>query len=222
MADERGSRRRRTVLQSLGAFGTLGVADVVSLVAGETTPETDDRPGSVPSAGGSGNDVTTGSTNTFTHDCSNLDPLSPNSDTAALTVDTSNSQYFPAPEGWQDTARITRSWTTGDVALAYKVPVIVDSLTLQFHKHGGDGWVNVYASFDEGQSWYYVDTSADTYGGVDGGWIHHEITTDDISSDATDIKLVLTGGAEPWTTQLGHVSIQYSLNNAPPAPWRSP
>jgi len=217
MADERGPRRR-TVLQSVGMFGALGAMDVVSAVRGDTHAAVDDETASdVPDPAARAS-AAVSNTNTFVHECGSLDPLSARSDRNQLTIDTTQSQYFPTLEGGSDSKRVTRSWTTGDVDVAYQVPVTIRSLTVQFHKHGSDGWVNVYESVDEGQSWSYVDTQVDTYGaGAD--WIHHLIRTFSISPQATDVKLVLTGGAEPWTTQLGRVAFEYFDGNPIPAPW---
>jgi len=156
---------------------------------------------------------------TFVHDCSGLDALSPASGVDAVRVDTSNGQYFPTPDGTVDEGRLTRSDTTDDVAVAYELPGDVQSLSVQFHKHQHeDGWIDVAESTDGGDSWSSVDATVDSYGGVDGGWIHHVLTADSFSENAHAVKLILTGGAKTWSPQLGRVEIAYLRETIPPEP----
>jgi len=155
----------------------------------------------------------------FTHDCTDLATLSEHSDRSALCVDSSNPEHFRTPDGTADEGRITRAGTTDDTAVAYQLPGMADALTVQFHKHtDAEGWVHVYASADGGDSWSRVETSFETYGEIDGSWLHHEITADSLGDGADEIKLVLTGGDEPWSGQLGHVSIDYYQDTVGPRP----
>jgi len=158
-------------------------------------------------------------TETFTHDCSTLNPLSEHSDRDTVRVDTSNPQYFRTPEGNNDEGRIVRSSASDTAAVAYELPGMINTLSVEFHKHtDAGGWMDVYESVDGGESWSRVRTGFEPYGEVDENWIHHEITASSFADGADMVRLVLTGGSKAWSGQLGHVEIDYFSDTIAPEP----
>ena len=153
-----------------------------------------------------------------TDDCSDLDDLVGGSDTGSLTVDSSNASYFQRPGGDSDDGRIARSGTTGDAALVYEPGGQLLELTAEFHSHKtAEGELDVYESTDGGDSWTQVGAYRDAYGGTDAFWRHWEVGYDAFATDANRVKLVLTGGSEEWSGQLGNVAFRVLPNETPSA-----
>jgi len=168
---------------------------------------------------GSDSDGSEGTFKTFTHGCSDFDPLTGATDRGWLAVDTTNGQSFPTPDGGVDEGRLVRSETTDDVTIGYEVRGDIESLTARFHKQTNvGGEVELYESTDDGDSWAAVEATVSTYGGIDSGWRHYQLDADSFSDGVGAVKFVLRGGTEPWSGQLGHVSIDYRFDPAPETP----
>jgi len=192
MTDELGSQPRRAVLQSMGAVGLFGT-------------------GSIASSGADGDGIIRPSRR--------AEATTSASDEWDLAVDTTNRQYFPTQDGRTDGERIVRSDTTDDVAVAYELPDDVRSFTARFHTHAdAAGEIAVYESADGGDSWAPVETTVSSDGESEADWTLHQLSVSSVSEQVLDVKLVLTDGTDPWSPQLGHVSIDYLPDPEPEPP----
>jgi hypothetical protein len=123
----------------------------------------------------------------------------------SIVVDTSNARYFERPDGSVHGTRLTRT-STDDAEIVYSEHTgsAPGSVSAEYHVHGeAGGNLEIHESTDDGQTWSVVDTETKTDGDTDAGWQHFVTKTTGFSADATDFKVVLSGGVEPWGLQLG-------------------
>jgi hypothetical protein len=196
--DETLSPRRHVLLQSLGAFGALGVGSLSGATGNRSRTAHDQDEAS----------------KVYVDDCTDLETTAFGTDAERLTVDTTNTRFFDRPDGTTDGARITRS-ESGDARLVYKVPGDARLVTVEFHRHEAH---ECELLIDGRSARRTFKGSVEQYGDTEGSWINERHTMDGVGNR---VVLTITGGSAPWAGQIGHVEFPYEPfdeETVPPAP----
>ena len=144
--------------------------------------------------------------------CADCSHLADGSDTQRLKTVSGDPENFERPDGSHDADRLIRDGTTGDTTVIYDPPGAVVDLAAEFHwADGAGGDLEIYESSDGGHTWSPVSQSVTEYTTADAGDWHSELHEyGSFSAGTSHVKLVLTGGSEDWSGQLGHVELGYT------------